>query len=361
MKKLYFLLLSVILTFSFSLNVGANPNSAFKRFYGEDRYQTAIAIANDLLDGEPNGQFDCVFLASGLNWPDAVVGTALARQLNAPILLVDYTPERSSVTLNFVKEHLANDKSIYLLGGTGVIPQAFTEYLISSGYHQENIHQIGGKDRNETSLLIAQTLITNTPNQIFLVSDENYADALSIASYTGEYKKPIMLISSSGPTAAQKEYIDKATSVFYIGDLATWIDTVYSRTQKTQEGPKQYVYGENKYETNGAVIDQFNRFDRTIFLVSGEDYPDALAGSVLASRFGGMLVFVKPNTLPTDTVNTLNHMAYMAHNPNRSLNSGPPYFSHNIWVLGGPGAVSDDIVYQAQEILNGDGYLTNYK
>jgi len=56
------------------------------RLQGEDRYKTAIAISTAGWTTSEN-----VVLATGQNFPDALSATPLAKQLNAPILLVGKT------------------------------------------------------------------------------------------------------------------------------------------------------------------------------------------------------------------------------------------------------------------------------
>lgn len=51
------------------------------RIAGENRYETAVAITAD------HASADTVYLASGLEWPDALAGGALAGATDQPLLL----------------------------------------------------------------------------------------------------------------------------------------------------------------------------------------------------------------------------------------------------------------------------------
>jgi len=92
----------------------SDPDSdAFCRLAGPDRYATAAAIsAANYPPGVP------VFLATGLNFPDALAGAALAGHLGGPLLLVtrDTIPAATATEL----ARLA-PSSITILGSTGVV------------------------------------------------------------------------------------------------------------------------------------------------------------------------------------------------------------------------------------------------
>lgn len=345
------------------------------RLYGAYRYDTAIQIAYELADaliGQPvsktparnDVQFENIILASGVNWPDAIAGTPLAVKLKAPILLLDRTPELSTRTFDFIKQHLSTSKNIYILGGKGIIPQSYIDYLVGIGYQRSNIHQIGGIDRNETSLLIAQSLYdpqnpqnsTNADRAVVLVSDENFYDALNIATYAGKHNIPILLISKNGLTNAQKQYLDQFDNLLYVGDMTTWINNVYPRQSKMPFGP--YLHGNNRYETN-AVVESLHRWDPTIVLAQGEDYPDALAGAVLAATTNGVLLLTRPNEVREETATAANDLAFHEHSPLRKEMYPPPTYPI-IFVLGGPGAVSENTVDTIKNILLSNGAPSKY-
>ncbi len=92
----------------------SDPDSdAFTRLAGSDRYATAAAIsAANYGPGVP------VFVATGLNFPDALAGAALAGRVGGPLLLVtrDTVPAATAAELARL-----NPASITILGSTGVV------------------------------------------------------------------------------------------------------------------------------------------------------------------------------------------------------------------------------------------------
>jgi len=354
MKKLFGVFLSMVLLLGIPTVSLANTTTqatskiTVERVYGDNRYDTAIAIADRMaVDLKNDGQFNNIVLASGTNWPDALAGGPLAAYLEAPILLLNTTPEGSKKTLSYVEQHLAKDKNIYILGGKGVVPQSFTDSLIQMGYKAENIHQIGGKDRQETSLLIAKML--PNPSRVYLVSSNNYYDATTISSYASQSNLPILLVNPNGLTQEQKEYCDSFNTVVTAGELCKTINQIYPK------GAENMIEGENRYGTNAAGL-RWDVRDETMYLTTGENWPDSLAGGALAGiEGGGGIILTKPNELPPETIEALNYIAYFGH----SYERWPDPTRHvypKLVVLGGPGAVSDEVVKQATEILNSQGY-----
>lgn len=91
------------------------PNS--KRLSGGDRYATNMSIINKFA-GDLN--FDTVYLATGLNFPDALSGSALAAKNNAPIILT----EQDSISPDVLNLITSMDvKNVVILGGTNVVSQ----------------------------------------------------------------------------------------------------------------------------------------------------------------------------------------------------------------------------------------------
>jgi subtilisin family serine protease/putative cell wall-binding protein len=86
------------------------------RIYGADRYATAAAVAGQFGTGVPSA-----YVASGLGFPDALAGAALAGSQGSPVLLT----ARTSVPLA-TRDRLARlgTSKVVVLGGTGVVSSA---------------------------------------------------------------------------------------------------------------------------------------------------------------------------------------------------------------------------------------------
>ncbi|MHB1653244.1 MAG: cell wall-binding repeat-containing protein [Desulfitobacteriaceae bacterium] len=354
-------LLLPAITFANAATASTPTSTQVTRIWGQNRYETATKIADSLavqlnINFTAGEQFENVVLASGNNFPDALAGAALARQANAPMLLLDTTPEASQITWNYIQAHVNKWGNVYILGGRGVIPFSFTRYLVGMDFDATHIYQIGGKDRNETSLMIAKLLPNHSA--FVLVSDSDFYDALTIASIASSDPDPILLVPDSGLTLDQQNYLDQLQPyVFVIGELEKTNGKVLINRY-----PKSIGYtGANRYATNAAWCTSLKNRPK-VYLATGEDYPDALAGAVLAGMpsgaYGaGAIVLTTPDKLQPETVKLLNQTAYYAKLSSvQGSTVLPPVNYPQLVVFGGSAAVSDAVVNQVQQILNGPGY-----
>lgn len=165
-----------LLTFGFIPKANASSINV-NRLAGFDAYQTGATIANTV----NSGSVDSVVLTSGITFQDALSGSVLAKQKNAPILLVNRSVKLSDEAFNYIKNHLDKDGTIYILGGTGIIPSEFETALNDLGYH--NIIRRGGWDQYDTALLIAQEKQAPIGTPVVIAYGENLPDALSISSF----------------------------------------------------------------------------------------------------------------------------------------------------------------------------------
>jgi hypothetical protein len=361
----------------------ASTTTEVTRIYGQDRYETATKIADGLatqlnLNLSAGDKFANVVLASGNNYPDALAGAPLAKSLNAPILLLDKTPEDSRVTLKYIDAHVQKSGKVILLGGSGLFPESFKNQLLKMGFYSENIYQYGGKDSKETSLIIAKAL-NSKPRAIAIVSDSNFYDALTVAPLCGVDKSPVLLVPAIGLTAEQRQYLDDIVNE----DVPVTVFGEIEMSQAAVDIANRYPdvdfyfnigyevfenYFSNRYAINSLWAHMPILYSHTpspvIYLATGEDYPDALTGAVIASYYTkgywpGFILLTKPDELPAETAHVLNHMSYYAKLPSISVEDWTktldPIGYPKVVVFGGPGAVSDNIVSRVQQILNGPG------
>lgn len=253
-----------------------------KRLEGTDRYETAVMLSQNNWESS-----EYVVLASGEDFPDALCASPLARKYNAPILL---TPKDSigDKTLEEIKR-LA-PKNIYIVGGSGVISQSIQDKLSGMGII---CTRLGGENRYATSLKVAQSL--ENVSSVFIVSGENFPDAISAASIASISNSPIILTSKISIPVEIQKYVNSSsiTKKYVIGGTGAVSDTVFNKVSGAER-----IYGQNRYETNTAVISKFqNEYDFTdVFGASGKNYPDALTGSAAASKIKAPLFIIDDNS-----------------------------------------------------------------
>ena len=107
-----------------------------------------------------------IMICDGNNFADSLSASAAKK----PILLVN---KKLNAAQRSYLETLRT-KDYYLIGGTGAIP-AVLEYEVSREYG--SVTRLGGKDRFETSAIVAKTLFSN-PSKAVLAYGMNYPDGL---------------------------------------------------------------------------------------------------------------------------------------------------------------------------------------
>ena len=181
-----------------------------QRYGGVDRYETAQLTAQHFY---PSGA-DTVFIATGLNFPDALAGAAVAGHLGAPILLVplaDTLGAATTAALSFL-----HPNHIVILGSAGVVSTAQANLLKTYA----PVVRYGGADRYDTAQLIADHYFASGANIAFVASGANFPDALAGAAIAGALNAPIEIVTVDaipGPTLSSLTNVVKPHSIVVLG------------------------------------------------------------------------------------------------------------------------------------------------
>ncbi|MCT8977937.1 cell wall-binding repeat-containing protein [Clostridium sp. CX1] len=312
-NKLALVLCTIGITFSMSTKALASNNT--QRIWGSDRYDTAIEISKN---GWAGGS-EYAVLANGENFPDALSAAPLAKKYNAPILL------NPGATLdNRVEDELRrlNVKQMFIIGGTGVVPSDVEKRL-----SQLNIEttRLFGQDRYETSLKVAEQL--DFKGELTVANGENFPDAMSMAPIAAQKSMPIILTPTDKLPDSISKYINKGniTKTYVIGGNDVVSDNIFDTLPNAER-----LYGDSRYDTNIAVLKKFEselNFNK-IYIANGENFPDALAGSVLAAKNSSCVVMVSDYSGQA----TENFIASKSSSISQTT------------ILGGRGALSDERV-----------------
>ena len=155
------------------------------RLAGATRYSTAAAIATQV------GCSNDIILASGQNQPDALAAAALARAVQAPIVLT------SATALSFDASNVIGNcaagaaQTVHILGGESAISAGVAAAV--DALPNVSVNRIAGADRYETAVKIANAVGAGAIGQFLgkrtaiIASGTSYADALAAGpiSYRG--------------------------------------------------------------------------------------------------------------------------------------------------------------------------------
>jgi len=192
-----------------------------QRIFGSNRYATAAAVAQVLFPDPAT--VDSVFIATGINYPDALVAAAPAARDGSPILLVPGTTIPGAVWAQI--RRLAPSR-IYVIGGTSVVSESVVTELGSYA----PVTRLAGPNRFATADAVATALFPNasTVTTLYLATAANFPDALVAAAPAGSEAGPVLLTRSNTLPAYADAQIRRLTpnEVFVIGGSAVIADTV---------------------------------------------------------------------------------------------------------------------------------------
>lgn len=113
------------------------------RIYGQNRYETAVKIANSYKAGAPYAPGQTVVIASGMNYPDALSAGSLVNAYRSVLLLTE-----KGVLPKSTKEYIskANIKNIIIIGGEAAITKSLQNEIVKlKNIDPKNIFEITEK------------------------------------------------------------------------------------------------------------------------------------------------------------------------------------------------------------------------
>jgi len=151
------------------------------RIFGADRYETAIAVAEDTYGSELQ---ECLVLAVGDNFPDALAAGPLVDDSGCPLVLTAGDSLHPATAAYMAAEAADSLGFVYIIGGTAAIPASVETELFAMGL---NTQRLGGANRYETAAAIADEI--NSPDwsasnrSVVLVNGNSFADALAAGTF----------------------------------------------------------------------------------------------------------------------------------------------------------------------------------
>ncbi len=259
------------------------------RISGKNRSLTALAAA-DVLKGELGVRwFKNIIIASGSNFADALAGSYLAAVKDAPILL--YTKGGAEANVQYILENLINGGTVYILGGTGAVPESVEEALEPQGI---TVKRLSGKDRFATNIAILQEAGVAPGTKVLVCTGYNFADSLA-ASAAG---LPILLVNTKKDalTADQQLYLHSLSAeagmeLTIIGGTGAVSDKLMNKL--SDYGTIGRLKGADRYATSVAIAEEFFRNPDTVCVAYGKNFPDGLCGGPLAYAMGAPLLLVQ--------------------------------------------------------------------
>ncbi|MEN9620619.1 MAG: hypothetical protein RL499_812, partial [Actinomycetota bacterium] len=233
-----------------------------ERLAGTNRFETAVAVSQKAF---PSGT-STVFVANGLNFPDALAAGPAAGKLGGSLLLTNPTSLPDVVRDEIVR---LNPSTIYVIGGTGAVSASVETALEAI---QPNVIRLAGTSRYLTGAAIVEEVWNGiTVPEVFIATGRNYPDALSAGAVAAGEGNPVILVDGNLSTVP-------ASTIALITELAPTQITIAGGTgvvsagimsQLTSQFPSADVRrlaGSNRYETSTAInVDAYPTNNGAIF------------------------------------------------------------------------------------------------
>jgi putative cell wall-binding protein len=274
------------------------------RIGGVDRFDTAVQISQQAFPDPVTNPVPVVYVTDGMNFPDALSAAPAAARDKGPLLLVTKDAIPAAVKAEIIR--LAPAKIIVTGQSGSISDEVYTELTALA----PSIERIGGQDRYETSRLIAQTFPAGTTTTAFIATGSMFPDALSASAAAGSLGAPVILVPGTELT------VDQATSdllqslgvtdIFITGgtavvspELEASLATVPGVTSVTRYG------GSNRYVVSAAANRATFTTSDQIYVSSGMQFPDALAGAAVAGMNKVPLYLTPSNCVYTSVIEDL--------------------------------------------------------
>ncbi|MDI6900920.1 MAG: cell wall-binding repeat-containing protein [Anaerosomatales bacterium] len=189
-----------------------------------------------------------------------------------------------------------------------------------------------GADRYKTAVDLSKQFAA--AEYVVLATGANYPDALAGAPLAYLLDCPILLVDRDAIPSSVKAEIKRlgATKAYILGGTGVVSDRVVAelRGLGMAAGNIKRLAGTNRYDTSAKVALEMKARSGSIanaFIATGENFPDALAGSGAAAKMGAPILLVERTSVPGATRQALSALGVK-----------------DTYVLGGTAVVSDAVM-----------------
>jgi putative cell wall-binding protein len=203
--------------------------------------------------------------------------------------------------------------------------------------------RVAGTDRIDTAVQ-SSFFFDGSASAVVLARDDAYPDALGGAALAAAKDGPLLLTAPAAldprALAEIKRVLPAGGTVYLLGGLNALSQAVENAVTAAGYTVVRYA-GVDRFDTSLQIVQQGLGNPTTLFLTTGNNFPDALSsGAAAAHTNGGVL-------LTNDAVLTANVSAYLTAHP-----------ADTLYAIGGPAAAADP---KATPIVGTDRYDTSAK
>ncbi|MDO5081455.1 cell wall-binding repeat-containing protein [Buchananella hordeovulneris] len=288
-----------------------------ERLAGTSRIDTAVRLSQAFAQSEGT-----IYLASTTTFADALAAGSAAGHERGPVLLSDPATLSELVRgeLRRLRPH-----QVVIVGGPGSLSETVVADVRAT-VPQARVHRVAGPNRYATAAALSAYAFPTTP-AVFLANGQTFADALAVSAVAGASGAPVLLTDGQHLDATVRAELQRLApqKVWIVGADAAVSPAVAAELAAVVPGAQvQRVAGPNRYATAAAVAKLMPNPSASRLVVSGQDYPDALAAAAAGAVWRAPLVLTGRDQLPPASVPPLSGATHVR-------------------IIGGPGAVSQAV------------------
>ena len=272
------------------------------RWAGDDRVATAVRVSREAFDAG----VDVAFVSRADDFADALVGGVVAGRLGGPVLLT-YPDRAAAATLEELRR-LAPDRLIVLGGPPAVSAEVADELAAAAGVPAERLE---GDDRFTTAAAVSGDGFEPGVPVAFIANGLGFPDALSAAPTAAAAGGPILLVGPGTlPEATRAELARLAPRrIVVLGSEAAVGASVFAELRSAVDAEVVRWAGPNRYATSARIAEEGELAAGTVFVVTGQTFPDGLAAGPAAIAAGAALLLVAPTDVPAVVDRQLRRLA----------------------------------------------------
>ncbi len=299
-----------------------------ERWAGADRFASSAAFS---AKSYPAG-VNVAYVASGLNFPDALSGAPIAGKSGGPVLLTATNSLPAPIAMELKR---LRPKRIVILGGAGAVSNTVKTKL--AGYTSGGVERWAGADRFASSAAFSAKSYPAGVNVAYVASGLNFPDALSGAPIAGKSGGPVLLTATNSlpaPIAMELKRL-RPKRIVILGGAGAVSNTVKTKLAGYTSGGVERWAGADRFASSAAFsAKSYPAGVNVAYVASGLNFPDALSGAPIAGKSGGPVLLTATNSLPAPIAMELKRLR-----------------PKKIVVLGGAGAVSGAVATELKKYL----------
>lgn len=260
-----------------------------RRFAGDTRFDTAATVSREsFAAGQP-----LAYVATGLDFPDALAAGPVAGAANAPILLTrpdELHPATAAELRRLKVDH------IVVLGGEQVVSRAVADALADIA----TTTRVAGPDRFATAVALSQTFDPGV-DEVLLASAFGFPDALTGGPVATRRRAPLLLVRPDGIPQVIVEELQRLAPgrILVLGGPRAIQDDVVA--QLGGLAPVDRRAGETRFETAAAISRETFPNATTVVIATGASFPDSLGAAPAAAVRRAPLLLVDRDAIPAAT------------------------------------------------------------